>query len=230
MMLALCVHVFQIPSKDSFDTLSALDIAEQLTYLDHQIFIAIRSESVLQPQLSHWAHHSKSVIGGSCHKYHFCCVCCDIRVCRDILLSRQKTCFVATKVCLSQQNIFRDRIVCATDICPDKCFVATKHKFVTTKLLSRKAYFCRNKRHVLSWQTHVCQDKTFVTTKMILVAAPAHDRVSALNHVGLPFTSEEQKRVDSWRHWYFCDVCRPGLWRHWYRQLVVSSTLLNVDC
>lgn len=34
----------QVPSKDNFDTLSALDIAEQLTYLDHQIFIAIRSE------------------------------------------------------------------------------------------------------------------------------------------------------------------------------------------
>ena len=32
---------------------------------------------------------------------------------------------------------------------------------------------------------------------MILEAAPANDRVSALNHVGLPFTSEEQKRVDS---------------------------------
>ena len=29
---------------DNFDTLSALDIAEQMTYLDHQIFVAIRSE------------------------------------------------------------------------------------------------------------------------------------------------------------------------------------------
>ncbi|PVD19918.1 hypothetical protein C0Q70_20412 [Pomacea canaliculata] len=33
--------------KYNFDTLSALDIAEQLTYLDHQIFIAIRSEELL---------------------------------------------------------------------------------------------------------------------------------------------------------------------------------------
>ena len=33
-------------TSDNFDTLSALDIAEQLTYLDHQIFVAIRSECV----------------------------------------------------------------------------------------------------------------------------------------------------------------------------------------
>jgi len=35
-----------MPSKDSFDSLSALDIAEQMTYLDHQIFMAIKSELV----------------------------------------------------------------------------------------------------------------------------------------------------------------------------------------
>ncbi|KAL3866712.1 hypothetical protein ACJMK2_043993, partial [Sinanodonta woodiana] len=34
-------------SKDTFDTLSALDIAEQLTYLDHKIFFSIRSEELL---------------------------------------------------------------------------------------------------------------------------------------------------------------------------------------
>lgn len=34
-------------SNDTFDTLSALDIAEQLTYLDHKIFIAIRSDELL---------------------------------------------------------------------------------------------------------------------------------------------------------------------------------------
>lgn len=32
------------PSKDSIETLSALEIAEQMTYLDHQIFMNIRSE------------------------------------------------------------------------------------------------------------------------------------------------------------------------------------------
>lgn len=34
----------QTPSKESIETLSALEIAEQMTYLDHQIFINIRSE------------------------------------------------------------------------------------------------------------------------------------------------------------------------------------------
>ena len=47
--------------------------------------------------------------------------------------------------------------------------------FVMTKLLSRQAYFCHEKRCVLSRQTRVCCDKTFVTTKMIFVAAPASD-------------------------------------------------------
>lgn len=36
--------MFQIPSKESIETLSALEIAEQMTYLDHQIFVCIRSE------------------------------------------------------------------------------------------------------------------------------------------------------------------------------------------
>lgn len=35
-----------VPSKESIETLSALEIAEQMTYLDHQIFINIRSEYV----------------------------------------------------------------------------------------------------------------------------------------------------------------------------------------
>ncbi|XP_055314318.1 ras-specific guanine nucleotide-releasing factor 2-like isoform X3 [Sitodiplosis mosellana] len=36
-----------IPSKESIETLSALEIAEQMTYLDHQIFVNIRSEEFL---------------------------------------------------------------------------------------------------------------------------------------------------------------------------------------
>ncbi|XP_045481694.1 ras-specific guanine nucleotide-releasing factor 1-like isoform X2 [Harmonia axyridis] len=35
------------PTKESIETLSALEIAEQLTYIDHQIFIAISSEEFL---------------------------------------------------------------------------------------------------------------------------------------------------------------------------------------
>lgn len=51
-----------ISSKDTFDTLSALDIAEQLTYLDHKIFLSIRSEELLgqawmKPSKSHKAPH-----------------------------------------------------------------------------------------------------------------------------------------------------------------------------
>ena len=183
MTLALCVYVFQIPSKDSFDTLSALDIAEQLTYLDHQIFIAIRSESVLQPQLSHWAHNSVMA--------YFC---------------RNKTCFVATKVCLSQPNICQDRTVLSRQI-----FVMTnvslqqKHKFVTTKLLSRQAYFCHNKRHVLSGQinTCFCRDKTFVATKTILVAAPTSDTNQRLLLTLSVFGSCEKWTL---HHWLCCHI------------------------
>lgn len=37
-------YTFQTPTKDSIETLSALEIAEQMTYLDHHIFISISSE------------------------------------------------------------------------------------------------------------------------------------------------------------------------------------------
>ena len=46
---------------------------------------------------------------------------------------------------------------------------------------SLQAYFCQDKRCVLSWQTHVCCNKhmfvmtSFVMTKMIFVAAPTND-------------------------------------------------------
>ena len=43
-MRRVFVPLLQTPSEESIDTLSALDIAEQMTYLDHQIFMAIRSE------------------------------------------------------------------------------------------------------------------------------------------------------------------------------------------
>lgn len=40
--LSLAISLFQ--SKETIETLSALEIAEQMTYLDHEIFISIRSE------------------------------------------------------------------------------------------------------------------------------------------------------------------------------------------
>ncbi|XP_052797234.1 ras-specific guanine nucleotide-releasing factor 2-like isoform X2 [Mya arenaria] len=45
-------------SKDTFDTLSALDISEQLTFLDHQIFTSIRSEELLGQA---WMKHDKAM-------------------------------------------------------------------------------------------------------------------------------------------------------------------------
>ena len=68
-----------------------------------------------------------------------------------------------------------------------------EHTSVATNIiLSRQAYFCRDKRRVLSQQARVCRDKhmfyrdtTFVATKMILVAAPA-------NH-STPFSSRPSK-------------------------------------
>ncbi|CRK97308.1 CLUMA_CG010703, isoform A [Clunio marinus] len=45
--LQLLLEPTTSPSKDSIETLSALEIAEQMTFLDHQIFLAIRSEEFL---------------------------------------------------------------------------------------------------------------------------------------------------------------------------------------
>ena len=86
------------------------------------------------------------------------------------VLSRQKyAChdksFVETKLCLSRQNIFVETNSCflgsdnrdKRGVCHDKSkFCARnvlahlKKMFVATKVLSRQAYFCRDKRRVLS--------------------------------------------------------------------------------
>ena len=42
--LTLLMTPTQIPSKENFDTIPALDIAEELTYLDFHIFRSIRTE------------------------------------------------------------------------------------------------------------------------------------------------------------------------------------------
>ena len=69
--------------------------------------------------------------------------------------------FVATKLCLLRQNIF-----VATKVLSRQISV-TPNMFVTTKVVSWQAYFCHNKRCVLSWQIHSCS-KTFVMTKLFL--------------------------------------------------------------
>ena len=129
-----------------------------------------------------------AVIGGRCHKYHFCRdfffsqqtrVCCD----RTRLLSRQSI-LVATKLCLSRQSY----------VCPKDGFCLDKHVFVATKVSLSRQNCCRDKTVVmtklcLSRQKYVCHDKTFdaismllslqktcfVATKMILVAAHTND-------------------------------------------------------
>ena len=66
-------------------------------------------------------------------------------------LSRQSMSFVTTKVCLSRQTRVLAKIFVAT-----KIFCRDKYNYGTTKVLSLQAYFCRDKRRVLSRQTHVC--------------------------------------------------------------------------
>ena len=88
------------------------------------------------------------ITGGSCHKYHFC---------RDkhVFIATKHAVFVATKLYLSRQIIF----VSTNPLTLSHTFVATKDVFYRDKIvLSRQAYFCRDKRRVLSSQ-NVCRDK-----------------------------------------------------------------------
>ena len=106
------------------------------------------------------------IIGRSCHKYlllfstsfimtntYLTKLCFLWQMCS----LRQKTSFVVTKVCLSQQNLCHDRRVCC-----DKTFVATKifcrskRNFVATRVLLQQAYFCHDKTRVLSRQKKTC--------------------------------------------------------------------------
>ncbi|ESO08236.1 hypothetical protein HELRODRAFT_75379, partial [Helobdella robusta] len=47
MHLEAILRLPESPSEENFDSLRAVDIAEQMTYLDHQLFLAIRSEELL---------------------------------------------------------------------------------------------------------------------------------------------------------------------------------------
>ena len=105
-----------------------------------------------------------NIIGGSCHKYHFCCDKHMFVVTKHIFC-RDKNMLVMTNMpnmCLSQQNLSQQTFV-VTNCCHDKIM------FVTTDIccnksfvvLSRQAYFCHDKKCVLSWKQ--------------IVAAPAND-------------------------------------------------------
>ena len=94
------------------------------------------------------------IIGGSCHKYHFCR---DKRfattnICRD------KHNFVATKVCHKY----------ATQVCHKYNFCRDK-----TRLLSRQKYACRDKtfatkKTIVFVATDICRDNFFCRDENIL--------------------------------------------------------------
>ena len=58
-----------------------------------------------------------------------------------------------------------------------------KSMLVATKLLSRQAYFCRDKRRVL-W-TGICHDKTFVATKILYFCGDKHTFVATKDVLAL---------------------------------------------
>ena len=104
------------------------------------------------------------IIGGNCHYLRL--ICRDKITFGEItLLSRQiflatNTCFLATKDIFHATKVIM--FVARQNFCRDK------NMFVATKVLSRQAHFCRDKRRVFSRQK-TC----FLATKMM--AAPAND-------------------------------------------------------
>ena len=84
----------------------------------------------------------------------------QIHVCHD------KT-FVSTSILLSRQCFETKLLLQQTRICLGK-YSSWKSFVPTNIILSQQAYFCRDKRHVLSQQTHVCHNKhMFVATKLL---------------------------------------------------------------
>ena len=95
--------------------------------------------------------HCFTTIGRSCHKYHFCH---DKHVTHLLSQQRYVCCektFVATKACLSQQNILVKSNI-----------RHNKHVSVTTKVLLQQTYFCHDK-DVLRVMCYV-----FVATSILL--------------------------------------------------------------
>ena len=86
-------------------------------------------------------------------------------------LSRQKTSFVATKVCLSRQNC----------VCRDK-------------YLLQQTRVCRDRHFFVSTKDVFCRDKTFVAAKIILVAAPANDRKQGHITIGVAKQSNNKNQ------------------------------------
>ena len=94
-----------------------------------------------------WVTWGVFIVGGSCHKYHFChdkcfvatntCLLWQTCVCHD-----KTYLFFMTMVCLSRQNFCCDRVI-----------------FVVTKL------FVTNMQTCLLWQMFCCNKHAFIMTK-----------------------------------------------------------------
>ena len=86
-----------------------------------------------------------SIIGGNCHKYHFCqFLTRHTGVVTKHVFFRDKSMLVLTKVlsgkklCLSRQNLSRDNTFVATFVATKHVFCRNKSMLVETKLLSRQ--------------------------------------------------------------------------------------------
>ena len=109
------------------------------------------------------------IIGGSCHKYHFCCnktfvyfLSNKTFVVTNTCLSRQNTSFVERKVCLLRQNFSRDKLIFVMT----KYFCRNKHVFVATKVSLSWQNFCYD--IIVCFDIIVCCDKNmFATTKLL---------------------------------------------------------------
>ena len=123
------------------------------------------------------------IISGSCHKHHFCRDKCFVATkhvfcCNKSMLA--VTTFVATKLCLSWQNIFCHKTFVVTNICGDKRVCCEKSKLVMTTLLPRQNYICHDKNMFVTTSILLSRQKMyFVVTYMIFVAAPANDTLTA---------------------------------------------------
>ena len=110
----------------------------------------------------------EGIIGGSCHKYNFCC---------DTTFVETNTYFVVTKVCLSRQRFCRAKL---TFVTTKDVFVAIKHLFCHDKsMLVATNIFCCDKQNCVATKASILlsrQKTCFVATKMILVAASANDK------------------------------------------------------
>ena len=98
----------------------------------------------------------RSIIGGSCHKHHFC------RDKHGFALTKHAFCrdesmFVTTKVCLSQERFLLQVYFC--DVLVAKCVFCHDKSFVTTNTcLSQQKYFITSfvMASILLWWQKMC--------------------------------------------------------------------------